>query len=209
LCERVGADINNIRRGIGSDPRIGSKFLYAGTGYGGSCFPKDVKALIKTGKENNIPMKIISSVEEINEEQKSILFNKLVEYFNDNLKDKTIAIWGLAFKPNTDDMREAPALVIIDKLLKAGAKVRVYDPVAMNECKRRIGNVVEYSENQYDAVKNADALLLVTEWNEFRVPDFDLLEKIMKQKIILDGRNIYDPEELKNKGFIYFGIGRR
>lgn len=209
LCENVGADVNKVRQGIGSDPRIGNKFLYAGTGYGGSCFPKDVKALIKTGHENNVPMKIISAVEEINEEQKGILFDKLMKHYNGDLRGKRIAIWGLAFKPNTDDMREAPALVVIDKLLKAGAKVRAYDSVAINECKRRIGDVIEYSNDPYDAVKDADALLLITEWTEFRMPDFNKLGQLMKQKVILDGRNIYEPDEVRGKGFVYYGIGRR
>ncbi len=209
LCENVGADVNKVRRGIGSDPRIGNKFLYAGTGYGGSCFPKDVKALIKTGHENDVPMKIISAVEEINEEQKGILFDKLMKHYNGDLEGKRIAIWGLAFKPNTDDMREAPALVVIDKLLKAGANVRAYDPVAINECKRRIGEVIEYASDPYDAVKDADALLLITEWTEFRMPDFDKLGQLMKQKVILDGRNIYEPDEVRGKGFVYYSIGRR
>ncbi len=209
LCENVGADVNKVREGIGSDPRIGNKFLYAGTGYGGSCFPKDVKALIKTGRENNVPMKIISAVEEINEEQKGILFEKLLRHYNGDLKGKRIAIWGLAFKPNTDDMREAPALVVIDKLLKAGATVRAYDPVAIKECKRRIGEVIEYASDPYDAVKDADALLLITEWTEFRMPDFNKLTHLMKQKVLLDGRNIYEPSEVREKGFVYYGIGRR
>ena len=209
LCENVGADVNKVRQGIGSDPRIGNKFLYAGTGYGGSCFPKDVKALIKTGHENDVPMKIISAVEEINEEQKGILFDKLMKHYNGDLEGKRIAIWGLAFKPNTDDMREAPALVVIDKLLKAGANVRAYDPVAINECKRRIGEVIEYASDPYDAVKDADALLLITEWTEFRMPDFDKLGQLMKQKVILDGRNIYEPDEVRGKGFVYYSIGRR
>ncbi len=209
LCENVGADVNKVREGIGSDPRIGNKFLYAGTGYGGSCFPKDVKALIKTGRENNVPMKIISAVEEINEEQKGILFEKLMKHYNGDLKGKRIALWGLAFKPNTDDMREAPALVVIDKLLKAGATVRAYDPVAIKECKRRIGEVIEYASDPYDAVKDADALLLITEWTEFRMPNFDKLTQLMKQKVLLDGRNIYEPSEVREKGFVYYGIGRR
>ena len=209
LCENVGADVNKVREGIGSDPRIGNKFLYAGTGYGGSCFPKDVKALIKTGRENNVPMKIISAVEEINEEQKGILFEKLMKHYNGDLKGKRIALWGLAFKPNTDDMREAPALVVIDKLLKAGATVRAYDPVAIKECKRRIGEVIEYASDPYDAVKDADALLLITEWTEFRMPNFDKLAQLMKQKVLLDGRNIYEPSEVREKGFVYYGIGRR
>jgi len=207
LCEKVGANVNNVRRGIGSDQRIGSKFLYSGTGYGGSCFPKDVKALIKTGKENGLPMKIISSVEDVNDEQKSILFKKLINHYKEGIEGKTITLWGLSFKPNTDDMREAPALVLIDKLTNAGAKVKVFDPVAMDECKRRIGDIVEYSNDPYDAANEADALLLVTEWNEFRMPNFEILKKIMNNRVIFDGRNIYDKQELESKDFIYYGIG--
>jgi len=208
LCEKVGADVNSVRRGIGSDTRIGSKFLYAGTGYGGSCFPKDVKALIRTGNENGVPMSVIKAVEDVNDKQKSILVEKLMSHFNNNIEGKTIALWGLAFKPNTDDMREAPALVIIKKLLAAGAKVKAYDPVAMKETQRRIGNIIKYSQDQYDAADNADAILLVTEWNEFRILNYNVLSKIVKEKIILDGRNIYDPKEVQQKGFVYFGIGR-
>lgn len=209
LCEKVGADVNSVRRGIGSDTRIGSKFLYAGTGYGGSCFPKDVKALIRTGNENDIPMSIIQAVEDVNDMQKSILVDKLLKHYNGDVAGKTIALWGLAFKPNTDDMREAPALVIIEKLIAAGAKVKAYDPVAMEETKRRIGNVIEYSNDQYDAANDADAILLVTEWNEFRILNYKLLSKIVKEKVILDGRNIYEPAEVAQKGFKYYGIGRR
>jgi UDPglucose 6-dehydrogenase len=209
LCEKVGADVNNVRRGIGSDTRIGNKFLYAGTGYGGSCFPKDVKALIRTGNENNVQMSVIQAVENVNDRQKSILFDKLLDYYNNDISGKTICLWGLSFKPNTDDMREAPALVLIDKLTQAGAIVKAYDPVAMNECKRRIGDKIYYAQDPYDAVNEADALLLVTEWNEFRILNYDILAKIMNKKVILDGRNIYDPNEVINKGFDYFGIGRR
>jgi UDPglucose 6-dehydrogenase len=209
LCEKVGADVNSVRRGIGSDSRIGSKFLYAGTGYGGSCFPKDVKALIKTGNQNGLKMSIIQSVEDVNDLQKSILFEKLMKHYNNDLKGKTITIWGLSFKPNTDDMREAPALVIIEKLLEQGAKVKAYDPVAMEETKRRIGDVITYNKDQYEAAIDADAILLVTEWNEFRVINFTVLEKLMKQKLILDGRNIYEPTEVIQNGFKYYAIGRR
>ena len=191
LCELVGADVNMVRSGIGSDTRIGRKFLYPGIGYGGSCFPKDVKALIKTAELNGYPMQVLRAVEEVNELQKSVLFDKLVKQFNDNLKDKTIALWGLAFKPETDDMREAPALVLIDKLLKAGCQIRAYDPAAMQECKRRIGDSVYYACDMYDAVLDADALMLVTEWKEFRLPSWAVIRKTMAQQIVLDGRNIY------------------
>ncbi len=209
LCEKVGADVNNVRRGIGSDTRIGNKFLYAGTGYGGSCFPKDVKALIKTGNENDVPMSVIQAVENVNDTQKSILFDKLMKYYNNDIAGKKIALWGLAFKPNTDDMREAPALVLIDKITEAGATVKAYDPVAMQECKRRVGDKIIYAADPYDAVDEADALLLVTEWNEFRILNYNILAKIMNKKVIFDGRNIYDPNEVIENGFDYFGIGRR
>ncbi|RGU25563.1 UDP-glucose dehydrogenase family protein [Bacteroides cellulosilyticus] len=207
LCELVGADVDMVRRGIGSDARIGTKFLYPGCGYGGSCFPKDVKALIHTGKEYGYDMRVIEAVEEVNERQKSIVFEKLLKSFDGNLEDKTIALWGLAFKPETDDMREAPALVIIDKLIKAGAKVNVYDPVAMEECRRRIGNVVIYCKDMYEAVIAADALLLVTEWKQFRIPNWKVMRKIMNGNILVDGRNIYEDRELKTEGFEYIRIG--
>ncbi|WP_195597948.1 UDP-glucose dehydrogenase family protein [Bacteroides cellulosilyticus] len=207
LCELVGADVDMVRRGIGSDARIGTKFLYPGCGYGGSCFPKDVKALIHTGKEYGYDMRVIEAVEEVNERQKSIVFEKLLKSFDGNLEDKTIALWGLAFKPETDDMREAPALVIIDKLIKAGAKVNVYDPVAMEECRRRIGNVVIYCKDMYEAVIAADALLLVTEWKQFRIPNWKVMRKIMNGNILVDGRNIYEDSELKTEGFEYIRIG--
>ncbi len=211
LCERVGADINKVRKGIGSDPRIGSKFLYAGTGYGGSCFPKDVKALIKTAAENEHPLRILEAVETVNEDQKSILVKKMLEFYGgkENIKGKTFALWGLSFKPNTDDMREAPALVIIDELTKMGAQIKAYDPVAMEEAKRRIGDKIFYAKNQYEATENADALLIVTEWNEFRMPDFEKLNTNLKEKIIFDGRNIYQPETLQEKDYCYFSIGRQ
>jgi UDPglucose 6-dehydrogenase len=207
LCELVGADVNMVRSGIGSDTRIGRKFLYPGIGYGGSCFPKDVKALIKTAELNGYPMQVLRAVEEVNELQKSVLFDKLVKQFNDNLKDKTIALWGLAFKPETDDMREAPALVLIDKLLKAGCQIRAYDPAAMQECKRRIGDSVYYACDMYDAVLDADALMLVTEWKEFRLPSWAVIRKTMAQQIVLDGRNIYDKKEME-LGFVYSCIGK-
>jgi len=205
LCELVGADVNMVRSGIGSDTRIGRKFLYPGIGYGGSCFPKDVKALIKTAELNGYPMQVLRAVEEL---QKSVLFDKLVKQFNDNLKDKTIALWGLAFKPETDDMREAPALVLIDKLLKAGCQIRAYDPAAMQECKRRIGDSVYYACDMYDAVLDADALMLVTEWKEFRLPSWAVIRKTMAQQIVLDGRNIYDKKEMEELGFVYSCIGK-
>ena len=208
LCELVGADVNMVRSGIGSDTRIGRKFLYPGIGYGGSCFPKDVKALIKTAELNGYPMQVLRAVEEVNELQKSVLFDKLVKQFNDNLKDKTIALWGLAFKPETDDMREAPALVLIHKLLKAGCQIRAYDPAAMQECKRRIGDSVYYACDMYDAVLDADALMLVTEWKEFRLPSWAVIRKTMAQQIVLDGRNIYDKKEMEELGFVYSCIGK-
>ena len=208
LCELVGADVNMVRSGIGSDTRIGRKFLYPGIGYGGSCFPKDVKALIKTAELNGYPMQVLRAVEEVNELQKSVLFDKLVKQFNDNLKDKTIALWGLAFKPETDDMREAPALVLIDKLLKAGCQIRAYDPAAMQECKRRIGDSVYYACDMYDAVLDADALMLVTEWKEFRLPSWAVIRKTMAQQIVLDGRNIYDKKEMEELRFVYSCIGK-
>lgn len=209
LCELVGADVNMVRKGIGADSRIGSKFLYPGCGYGGSCFPKDVKALIKTAEKNGYSMRVLKAVEEVNERQKAILFEKLMKHFDGDLKGKRIALWGLAFKPETDDMREAPALVLIDKLVGAGATVKAYDSIAMNECKRRIGDKVLYATDMYDAVLDADALLLVTEWKEFRVPSWGVLKKTMRQAIIIDGRNIYDKEELDGLEIVYRGIGKR
>lgn len=208
LCELVGADVNMVRSGIGSDTRIGRKFLYAGIGYGGSCFPKDVKALIKTAEQNGYAMKVLSAVEEVNERQKSILFEKLSKQFDNDLKGKTVALWGLAFKPETDDMREAPALVLIDKLLKAGCKIRAYDPAAMQECKRRIGDTIYYACDMYDAVLDADVLMLVTEWKEFRLPSWAVIKKTMAQQIVLDGRNIYDKKEMEELGFVYSCIGK-
>ena len=208
LCELVGADVNMVRSGIGSDTRIGRKFLYPGIGYGGSCFPKDVKALIKTAEQNGYDMRVLRAVEEVNEIQKSALFEKLLKLFNNKLKDKTIAIWGLAFKPETDDMREAPALVLIDKLRQAGCKIRVYDPAAMEECKRRIGDSVYYAHDMYDAVLDTDVLMLVTEWKEFRLPSWPVIKKTMTQPIVLDGRNIYDKTEMEEQGFIYRCIGK-
>ncbi len=208
LCELVGADVNMVRKGIGSDARIGNKFLYAGCGYGGSCFPKDVKALIHTGKENGYNMNIIEAVEKVNEYQKSIVFKKLNVALGYNLRNKRIAIWGLAFKPETDDMREAPALIVIEKLLEAGAEVMVYDPVAMDECKRRLGDKVMYAKDMYNAIIDADALAMMTEWKEFRLPSWSIIKKVMKGNVIIDGRNIYDPTELAEEGFIYHCIGK-
>lgn len=208
LCEIVGADITNVRRGIGSDSRIGYKFIYAGAGYGGSCFPKDVKALIRTADDNGYSLDVLKSVENVNERQKTVLFAKVFRHFNGNLKGKRIALWGLSFKPNTDDMREAPALVLIQKFNQAGAHVVAYDPVAIDEAKRRIGNAVQYAPDAYEAVLDADALVLVTEWNEFRNLNYKVLSKLMKEKLIFDGRNIYDPLEVEQFGFKYYGIGR-
>lgn len=207
LCEIVGADVNMVRKGIGSDTRIGKKFLYPGCGYGGSCFPKDVKALIKTAEQNGYDMRVLKAVEEVNEAQKSILFKKLQKHFGDDLAGKTVALWGLSFKPETDDMREAPALVLIDKITKAGATVRVYDPIAMDECRRRVGDKVTYCKDMYEAVVDADALLLVTEWKEFRMPSWKVLRKTMKGNVIIDGRNIYDKAEAAENGFVYYKIG--
>ena len=209
LCERVGADVNMVRAGIGSDTRIGRKFLYAGCGYGGSCFPKDVKALIKTADQNGYSMEVLKAVERVNEKQKSVLFEKLQKaYQGEDLKGKTIAMWGLSFKPETDDMRESTALVMIDKLLDAGCRIRVYDPIAMDECRRRIGDKVTYCRDMYDAVLDADALLLLTEWKEFRLPTWGVIKKAMHRPLVIDGRNIFDVEELDENGFEYHCIGK-
>lgn len=207
LCELVGADVNMVRRGIGSDSRIGNKFLYPGCGYGGSCFPKDVKALIKTAEKEGYRMRILQAVEEVNEEQKEIVYRKLLKHTDGELRGKTIALWGLSFKPETDDMRESAALVTIGHLLKAGAIVKVYDPVAMDECRRRLGDSVQYAADMYDAVLDADALLLLTEWKQFRLPSWKVIAKSMKRPLVIDGRNIYDAEELRQLGFEYSCIG--
>ncbi|MBR2196766.1 MAG: UDP-glucose/GDP-mannose dehydrogenase family protein [Salinivirgaceae bacterium] len=207
LCELVGADVNMVRKGIGSDTRIGRKFLYPGCGYGGSCFPKDVKALIKTAEQNGYQMRVLKAVEEVNERQKAILFDKLNKRFDGNLKGKTVALWGLAFKPETDDMREAPALVLISKLVEAGCTVKVFDPVAMDECRRRVGDKVRYGKDMYDATVDADALILVTEWKTFRMPSWEVLARSMRNKLVIDGRNIYDAAELAESGFEYCKIG--
>ncbi|MBQ8673288.1 MAG: UDP-glucose/GDP-mannose dehydrogenase family protein [Bacteroides sp.] len=208
LCELVGADVNMVRSGIGSDTRIGRKFLYPGIGYGGSCFPKDVKALIKTAEQNGYRMQVLSAVEEVNERQKQVLFDKLLRYYGGDLKGKNIALWGLSFKPETDDMREAPSLVLIDLLLQAGCTVRAYDPAAMTECRRRIGERITYASDMYDALVDADALLLVTEWKEFRLPSWAVIKKTMRTPLILDGRNIYEQQEMEANGFTYLCIGK-
>ena len=209
LCEKVGADVNMVRQGIGSDTRIGRKFLYAGCGYGGSCFPKDVKAIIKTAAANGYSMEVLKAVERVNARQKEILFAKLKQVYGEEaLAGKTIALWGLSFKPETDDMRESTALVMIDLLLRAGCVVRAYDPAAMDECKRRVGNRITYSRDMYDAVQGADALILLTEWKEFRLPNWEIVGKSMKRKVVIDGRNIFDSQELEEAGFIYHCIGK-
>jgi UDPglucose 6-dehydrogenase len=209
LCEIVGADVNMVRKGIGSDSRIGTKFIYPGVGYGGSCFPKDVKALIKTAKDNNYPLRILNAVEEVNEFQKTILYNKIKKNYKDDIKGKTFGIWGLSFKPQTDDIREAPSLVMIKKLLSSGALVKVYDPVAMKETQRLMGDSIFYAKDQNEACVDVDALIIITEWSEFRLPNFSVLEKLMKHKVVFDGRNIFDPFEMAQLGFTYFSIGRK
>ena len=208
LCELVGADVNMVRSGIGSDTRIGRKFLYPGCGYGGSCFPKDVKALIRTAEEHGYSMRVLKMVEAVNEDQKDILFRKLSAYYQGDLKGRTIALWGLAFKPETDDMREAPALVLIKKLQEAGCLIRAYDPAAMDEARRRVGNSIYYAKDMYDALLDADAMLMVTEWKEFRLPAWGVIRKTMKHPVIFDGRNIYDPHELAEAGLVYHCIGK-
>jgi UDPglucose 6-dehydrogenase len=209
LCDIVGADVNMVRKGIGSDPRIGSKFIYAGIGYGGSCFPKDVKALIKIADDNKWPLEILKSVEKVNNRQKEIVVEKIKKHYKNQLKGKTFGLWGLSFKPQTDDMREAPSLVIIERLLSEGATVKVYDPVAMLECKKKIGDKIEYAKDQYEVLIDADALILVTEWSEFRLPNFTVMARLMKSKVIFDGRNIFDPAEMDELGYIYYSIGRK
>jgi UDPglucose 6-dehydrogenase len=206
LCALVGADVNMVRQGIGTDTRIGNKFLYPGCGYGGSCFPKDVKALIKTASQHGYEMQVLKAVEAVNDKQKSILFDKFSKLFNGNIKGKNVAVWGLAFKPETDDMREAPSLVVIDLLKKAGCNVKVYDPIAMDECRRRLGGDVIYGKDMYETALEADAIMLLTEWKEFRLPSWEILAKIMREKIIIDGRNIYDKKEMKANGFEYICI---
>jgi len=208
LCEIVNADVNSVRKGIGSDRRIGPYFIYPGTGYGGSCFPKDVKALIMTADKNGYDMEVLKAVENVNERQKSILFGKAMNYFGGDLKGKTFAIWGLAFKPQTDDMREAPSLVLIKKLLAAGAKVSAYDPVALKETERILGDAIQLVDDQYETLIDADGLFVVTEWPEFKFPNLKIIDKLLKKKVIFDGRNIYNPEDMTEAGFDYFGIGR-
>jgi UDPglucose 6-dehydrogenase len=207
LCEIMGADVNLVRKGIGSDPRIGNKFIYPGIGYGGSCFPKDVKALVKTAEENGHKMRILQAVEDVNEDQKHVLVKKIIKHFGENLKGKTFALWGLSFKPKTDDMREAPALVIIENLLRAGAHIRAFDPVAMHEASKVLHDTITYCKDQYDTLDEADALIIATEWPEFRSPNFNAMGKLMKNKLIFDGRNIYELDEMNELGYTYYCIG--
>lgn len=207
LCDKVGADVNYVRKGIGSDPRIGNKFIYPGIGYGGSCFPKDVKALARTGRENGHAMRILEAVEAVNDDQKSVLFSKISTYFGGDLQGKTIAFWGLSFKPNTDDMREAPSIVLANLLLKAGVNVRAYDPVSMKEAKHNLGDAITYCQSAMEAVQGADALALITEWSEFKVPDWQKVNKALKTKVVFDGRNLYRRELVREAGFDYYGIG--
>ncbi|MFW6370357.1 MAG: UDP-glucose dehydrogenase family protein, partial [Bacteroidota bacterium] len=208
FCELVGADVNMVRKGIGSDSRIGNKFIYPGIGYGGSCFPKDVKAIIRTANSYNYPLRLLQAVEDINEDQKRIMAKKVQKYFQNDIKGKTFSLWGLSFKPNTDDMREAPSKVIIKELLEAGAKVKAYDPVAMEEAKKDFGNSIIYGQDPYDVLIDSDGLLLLTEWPEFRIPNYNVMSKLMNHKVVFDGRNIYDMNEMNEHGFDYFGIGR-
>jgi UDPglucose 6-dehydrogenase len=208
LCELVGADVEAVKRGIGSDSRVGNKFLNAGCGYGGSCFPKDVKALIKTGDDHHHELSILKAVERVNDRQKGILFRKITRLFGEDLTGLRFACWGLAFKPGTDDTRESPALLLAMQLREAGATVRAFDPVAMEEARRRVGDAIEYATSMYDALPGADALVLVTEWPEFKVPKFTYIEKALKRKIIFDGRNIYDPCQMREFGYLYHGVGR-
>jgi UDPglucose 6-dehydrogenase len=209
LCDILGADINNVRKGIGSDSRIGSKFIYPGTGYGGSCFPKDVKAIMRTARDSGYELNVIEAVEKANEYQKNVIFSKMAKFFNNDLKNRIIGIWGLSFKPKTDDIREASSIFLIEKLLEAGVRVKAYDPAAIIETKKLLGNQIEYTSDQYEALVNADAMALMTEWSEFHLPDFNRMAELMKGKVIFDGRNIYNPSDIKKLGFTYFGIGRR
>lgn len=207
LCELVGADVNSVRKGIGTDSRIGSKFLYPGIGYGGSCFPKDVKALIKTAEQNGYSMKVLQAVEEVNAEQKTLLFRKFMKRFAGKVKGMTVAFWGLAFKPGTDDMREAPSLVLIDELIEAGCMVRAYDPISMDECRRRIGDKIVYCKDIYETIEGSDVLFLVTEWTDFRFPDWAKLKAVLRYPVLFDGRNLYDPVEVRANGLEYYGVG--
>jgi UDPglucose 6-dehydrogenase len=209
LCEIVNADVNMVRKGIGSDSRIGNKFIYPGIGYGGSCFPKDIKALIKTAAQNGYRMQLLEAVEAVNEQQKSVLFDKIMNRFQGNIRGKTFAMWGLSFKPNTDDMREAPSLVLIDRIIKAGGSIQAFDPVAMNETKHMIGDIIKYCNTEYEALIAADALLIVTEWADFRSPDFNRIKESLLHPIVFDGRNIYERKELNELGFEYYGIGTK
>ena len=209
LCERVGADIDMVRKGMGTDARIGTQFLFAGIGYGGSCFPKDVVALLKTSSTNGYPLELLQAVESVNARQKKIIAEKIRKHFGGKIKGLTVALWGLSFKPNTDDVREAPSIAIINALLADGATVRAHDPAAIEEMKRKIGSTVKYFESNYEALKGADALVIATEWNDFRRPDFDRMKSLMKQPVIFDGRNIYDPRVMAERGFVYYGIGRK
>jgi len=208
LCERTGADVNLVRKGIGSDTRIGNKFIYAGVGYGGSCFPKDVKALIRTGSDYGYPMRILQAVEDVNQSQKAVLVSKISKHFKQDLKGMIFSVWGLSFKPNTDDTREAPAAVIIAELLKAGCKIKAFDPVAMEEYEKSTGNRIEYTKDRYESLIDSDGLILVTEWSEFRILNYAVMKKLMRNTVVFDGRNIYDPAEMEENGFIYYGIGR-
>jgi UDPglucose 6-dehydrogenase len=208
FCEEVGADIDMVRRGMGTDTRIGKRFLFAGIGYGGSCFPKDVNALIKTSVEHNSEMRLLKLVDQINKEQKMVLVKKVLNHFDEKIQGRTFGIWGLSFKPNTDDMREAPSIVIIESLFDLGAKVKAYDPAANENAKSIFKDKVEFHEDQYDAVKDADALLVLTEWNEFRNPDFDKVKGLLKNPVIFDGRNVYDKETAYEYDFTYYSVGR-
>lgn len=209
FCEVVGANVDNVRKAMGSDTRIGKRFLFPGIGYGGSCFPKDVKALIKTSEEFNSSMKILKSVDEVNTAQKLVIVKKVIEHFNKKISGKKFAVWGLSFKPNTDDMREAPSIIIINELIRHGAKISAYDPAAMENARFYLNDILDYADDQYEALKDADALIILTEWNEFRNPDFDMIAKLLKSKIIFDGRNVFEPEKMKELGFRYFSIGRQ
>lgn len=209
LCELLGADVNSVRKGIGTDSRIGNKFLYPGSGFGGSCFPKDVKAIIKTADDLGYDLKVIKAVEKANEYQKNVIFEKIRNHFNKDLNDKTIAVWGLSFKPKTDDIRESSSIHLIERLLMEKVHIRAYDPAAMEETRKKMNNIIYFAEDPYDAVKGADAVALMTEWAEFQLPDFDSMAGLMRQKVMFDGRNIYEPDELKRKGFVYYGIGRK
>ena len=208
LCERVGANVDYVRKGMGTDSRIGPSFLFPGPGYGGSCFPKDVKALVRTARDNDVPLAVLDAVEDANERQKRRMFEKLQLVLNGGVKDARVAVWGLAFKPQTDDMREAPSLVLIESLLEAGASVIAHDPVAMDEARHRMANRIEYAESNYDALDGADALCVVTDWNEYRHPNFERMKSMLKRPVVIDGRNLYDPAKMQKLGFTYMSIGR-